>query len=430
MSRDELLRRVEPSEITIELAPPVDEETLQSARDIVRGVREGGVDRVRAYAERFGERQPGEPLMYGRDAMREAYDSLDSDVRGCLERVHERIRAFALAQREAVLAVDVPVPGGRAGHTIEPIQAAGCYAPAGRYPLPSSVLMTAATARAAGCARVVVASPGKSQVMLAASYVAGADEYLAVGGAHGIAALAFGFDGFEPVDKIVGPGNRWVTAAKQIVSDRVGIDMLAGPSELVVLADETADPAIVAADLLAQAEHDADARACLVTTSQDLVMAVESELRLQLEQLSTREVAADALRNGYACVTNELSQAINIVNTLAPEHLEIMTKDPHDVAHEIRHAGAVFIGQSAAEVLGDYGIGPNHTLPTGRTARHRGGLSVMDFLRFRTWVRIEDDAAAQPVMRDTMLLANVEGLDAHARSAAIRAKCGSTRQGG
>ena len=198
----------------------------------------------------------------------------------------------------------------------------------------------------------------------------------------------------------------------------------------MVLADETTDPAIVAADLLAQAEHDADARACLVTTSQDLAMAVESELRLQLEQLSTREVAADALRNGYACVTNELSQAIDIVNTLAPEHLEIMTKDSHEVAHEIRHAGAVFIGQSAAEVLGDYGIGPNHTLPTGRTARHRGGLCVMDFLRFRTWVRIQDDAAAQTVVRDTMMLASVEGLDAHARSAAIRAKSGSTRQGG
>lgn len=420
MSRDELLRRVEPSEITIELAPPVDEETLQSARDIVRSVREGGVGRVRAYAERFGERQPGEPLVYGRDAMRDAYESLDSDVRGCLERVHERISAFALAQREAVLAVDVPVPGGRAGHTIEPIQAAGCYAPAGRYPLPSSVLMTAATARAAGCARVVVASPGVSPVMLAAACVADADEFLAVGGAHGIAALAVGFDGFKPVDKIVGPGNRWVTAAKQIVSDRVGIDMLAGPSELVVLADETADPAIVAADLLAQAEHDADARACLVTTSSIIADRVNLELREQLEQLETRDTACESLRNGFVCVAGSMKEAIRVVNDLAPEHLELMCDDASDVSHEIRHAGAVFIGSDAAEVLGDYGIGPNHTLPTGGTSRSRGGLSVMDFLRIRTWVRIDDVAASQSVVRDTARLAEIEGLFAHRRSASLR----------
>ena len=281
--------------------------------------------------------------------------------------------------------------------------------------------MTAVTARVAGCDRVVVASPGAHPVMLAAAAIAGADEFLAVGGPHAIAALAYGFEAFGPVDAVIGPGNRWVTAAKHIVSGVVGIDMLAGPSELLVMADDTADPALVAADLLAQAEHDEDARAMLVTTSEPLRERVESELCRQLETLPTRETARVSLRNGFACVAPSVGEAIGVANMIAPEHLEILTADADEVVPRIRHAGAVFIGSSSPEVLGDYGAGPNHTLPTGGTARFQAGLSVSSLLRLRTWVRIENAGEAAILIEDTRRLARLEGLDGHDGSAARRA---------
>ncbi len=422
MNSTELLRRVSPEEVGREAHNPVDAQTLRAAGEIVDRVRSGGAGAVRSYAERFAERTPGQPLVLGRDAMRAAIDHIDAEDIAAIERVHERIFTFAKAQLDAIGALDVPVPGGRAGHTIEPIAEVGCYAPAGRYPLPSSVLMTAATARAAGCDRVVVASPGAHPVTLAAAWIAGADEFLAVGGAHAVAALAFGIEGLCPVDKIIGPGNRWVTAAKQLVSSAVGIDMLAGPSELGVLADDSAEASVVAADLLAQAEHDTDAVVYLVTTSERLVEEVQLELGRQLFDLPTRNTARAAVRNGLACVTRDLDEAVALVNTLAPEHLEIMTHDPEGVAARVRHAGALFVGDATSEALGDYGIGPNHTLPTGGTARFRAGLSVLDLVRVRTWIRVDTPNAMDSVLRDIERLANLEGLTGHARSVTLESR--------
>ena len=276
------------------------------------------------------------------------------------------------------------------------------------------------TARAAGCERVVVASPGAHPLMLAAAAVAGADEFLAVGGAHGVAAMAYGFEGFEPCDVIAGPGNRWVTAAKQLVSGVAGIDMLAGPSELLVIADASADAAVVAADLLAQAEHDGDAVPMLITTSRVLSEAVERELSRQLDALPTRETARAALRNGFVCVTDDAGAALRVADLVAAEHVEIHAKDAPELAARLRHAGAVFIGAGAAEVIGDYGAGPNHTLPTGGTARFRAGLSVTAFLRLRTWIRLDDADAARPLAEDAAALAEMEGLAGHAASARAR----------
>ena len=243
----------------------VDAATLTEASKIVENVRLDGKDAVTQYAQQFGEAEDGQALVLGRDVLEHAVDSIDASTRLLLERTASRIALFARAQRDAVCEVDVDVPGGRAGHTVEPIANAGCYAPAGRYPLPSSVLMTGVTARVAGCSRVVVASPSRAPIMLAAAASAGAEQYLAVGGAHAVASMAFGFDGFAPCDVIAGPGNKWVTAAKQLVSDAVGIDMLAGPSELLIIADGTADVRTIAADLLAQAEHDPEASSMLIT---------------------------------------------------------------------------------------------------------------------------------------------------------------------
>lgn len=419
-----MLKRVRPGDLGRAIRPPVDGETLRLASEIVESVRAGGESAVRAYAERFGERGPGELILLGRAAMSAALETLDAGERGVLERTAERIRVFAQAQRDAVRPVDVAVPGGRAGHDVLPVRSAGCYAPAGRYPLPSSVLMTAVTARVAGCERVVTASPGAHPVMLAAAAIAGADEFLALGGAHGVAAMAFGFEGFARCDVISGPGNKWVTAAKQLVSGVVGIDMLAGPSELLVVADTSADAELVARDLLAQAEHDADAVPMLVCTSDALAEAVDAALGRQLGELETREVGREALRNGFVCVAESIDEAIEIASEIAAEHLEVMTADADGVASRIRNAGGVFVGASSAEVFGDYGIGPNHTLPTGGTARFRSGLSVMAFLRLRTWLRVEDDGAPGDLIDDVAALASMEGLAGHRASAMARGRPG------
>ncbi|MEM8835054.1 MAG: histidinol dehydrogenase [Planctomycetota bacterium] len=421
---DALLRRVNPSEITSVVKPPVDAETLDAARTIVDDVRDRGLDALRDHAERFGERTRDQPILLDTSAMSCAFESLDERDRAVLVRTAERIERFARAQRACITDLDTDVPGGRAGHTVVPVTNAGCYAPGGRYPLPSSALMTAVTARVTGCQRVVVASPGAHRVTLAAAHVAGADEFLAVGGAHAVAALAFGCEGFERVDVIAGPGNAYVTAAKQLVSGVVGIDMLAGPSELLVLADDSADPAVIAADLLAQAEHDTRAVPILVTTCDALPDLVEAQLRAQLDALRTRDVAAQALANGYACVAPNLDDAIRVCDTVAPEHLEVMTRDAEGVGQRLRNAGALFLGATSAEVFGDYGAGPNHTLPTGGTARFQSGLSITHFLRLRTWLSIEDPAGSG-LIDDVRRLAELEGLAGHEASAAKRADSGS-----
>ena len=414
-----LLRMVAPERVRRSGRAAIDPVALADAAAIIAQVRQGGAAALEQIAIRFGERRAGEPLVLDRADMRRALHTIDAEDRAVLERAAERIAQFARAQRASVRPLTMPVAGGHAGHTVEPVAAAGCYAPGGRYPLPSSALMTAVTAREAGCERVVVASPGAAPIVLAAAAIAGADQFLALGGAHAVAAMAYGFDGLEPVDVIAGPGNKWVTAAKHLVSASVGIDMLAGPSELLVIADDTADAATVAADLLAQAEHDDDAVPMLVMTSRRLADAVERELAAQLQTLDTAPTARRALANGFATVVGDIEQALAVSDRVAPEHLEIVTADAQAVASRVRHAGAVFIGTRAAEVFGDYGVGPNHTLPTGGTARCREGLSVAHFLRLRTWTRF-DNAIDPAIIADTERLATIEGLTAHARAAAMR----------
>jgi phosphoribosyl-ATP pyrophosphohydrolase/phosphoribosyl-AMP cyclohydrolase/histidinol dehydrogenase len=316
--------------------------------------------------------------------------------------------------------VTIPVPGGTAGHWIAPLERAGCYAPGGRYPLPSSVLMTAVTARTAGVKEIWVASPKPGAMTLAAAAIAGVDGVLAAGGAHAIAALAFGVGPVPASDIVVGPGNRYVTAAKQLVAARVAIDMLAGPSELVVFADASAAPAVVAADLLAQAEHDPEALPILVTFDRGLPVRVEAELGRQLASLPTADVARQALENGGVVLVANLEEGIAACDALAPEHLELLLGGAPEVAPRFTHFGAIFVGGAAGEVLGDYGAGPNHVLPTGGTARSMGGLSVYTFLRVRTWLRIDDGVAARPLIEDAAWFGRVEGLEAHARSAERR----------
>ncbi len=415
------LRRIEPSELPSLRRDPVDPETLAGAAAIVADVRDGGVEALRRYGIQFGDLPSADaPVMLGPAALKAAFDGLAVADQQLLERVATRIRTFARAQRNALSETSIPLPGGAAGHTLAPMERAGCYAPGGRFPLPSSVLMTAVTARVAGVEQVWVASPKPTTMTLAAAHVAGADAVVPVGGAQAIAALAYGAGPIPACDVIVGPGNRWVTAAKQLVSGRVAIDMLAGPSELVVFADASADPATVAADLLGQAEHDVDAVPILVSLDVALVDAVNDELARQVATLSTNATASEALKNGFAVVAASVDEGVAICDQLAPEHLELDLDDAEGVASRLRHYGALFIGHAAAEVLGDYGAGPNHVLPTGGTARFSGGLSVFDFLRVRSWLRIDDPSLAVGMIEDAVALAGHEGLEAHARSAARR----------
>jgi len=395
-------------------------EALATAAEIVEAVRRGGEPAVRRQAERFGELQQNEPIVIQRPALEQALRALNRADRERLERVAGRIRTFAEAQRGALSELTVAIPGGKAGHTVAPVERAGCYAPGGRYPLPSSVLMTAVTARVAGVREVWVASPRPTPLMLAAAAVADVNGFLRIGGAHAIAALAYGAGPVPKCDVVVGPGNHYVTAAKRLVAGDVGIDLLAGPSELVVFADGTADPALVAADLLAQAEHDPCALPVLVAVGPSLSAQVDKEIGQQLTDLPSADVARAALANGGVITVETIDDGIAVCDAIAPEHLQLHLADAPAVAPRLAHYGALFIGAAAGEVLADYGIGPNHVLPTGGTARWTGGLSVLTFLRVRTWVRMIDASAAREVIEDAAWLGRAEGLEAHVLAASLR----------
>jgi histidinol dehydrogenase len=422
------LRVVAPSEVRKLSLDPVDDTTRAQAAEILTDVRENGEAGLRRRALALKDIESEDtPLVVSAAELKAAFDALPEDQQSLLQRSADRIRSFAEAQRASITEMETPVPGGMAGQSIAPVAVAGCYAPGGRYPLPSSVLMTAVTARVAGVKLVVVASPRPTEVTLAAAHVAGADILLRVGGAQAIGAMAYGIESgsvqthVPACDVIVGPGNRWVTAAKQMVSGRVAIDMLAGPSECLVLADATADPAVIAADLLAQAEHDTDALPILITV-QDPTMGdrVNAELEKQLETLSTADVARVAVSKGFVVNLPTLDAAIDMCDVLAPEHLEVMTADADVVGKRLKNYGGLFVGTRSAEVFGDYAAGPNHVLPTSGTARYTGGLSVFTFLRMRTWLRIDDAEASQGLVRDAAQLARLEGLEGHARSAEAR----------
>jgi phosphoribosyl-ATP pyrophosphohydrolase/phosphoribosyl-AMP cyclohydrolase/histidinol dehydrogenase len=395
-------------------------DVVTRARMIVNDVRDRGEAAVREYAGQFDGLGPGCALVIPRAELEAALDALPPDDRRRLTRVAARIRAFAEGQRRALAPFEMPIPGGRAGHVVAPVASAGCYAPGGRYPLPSSVLMTAITARSAGVDKVWVASPRRDPIMLASAALAGADGFLGVGGAQAIAALAFGLGDLAPSDIVVGPGNAYVTAAKRAVFGHVGIDSLAGPSELVVVGDAQSDAGDIAADLLAQAEHDPDALPILVSIGEPLASRVTMEIGRQLETLPTADVAREALHHGGVIVADTIDDAIETCNALAPEHLHVHAQVDGRTLGRFRHYGALFIGKSSAETSGDYGAGPNHVLPTGRAARYAGGLSVLTFLRVRTWLEIDDPIAADELYADAAWLGRIEGLEAHARASERR----------
>ncbi len=409
-------RQLPPDELH-QITSSIDDETYHVAGQIVADVQAEGEAAVRRYAAKFDGLSEDATLVQHRPDLLNALQTVDVDIRSLLQRTADRIRRFAEIQLATLTDCSVDIPGGSVGHRWIPLRAAGCYAPGGRYPLPSSVLMTAVTARVAGVREVWVASPRPDAVTLAAAAIADADGLISVGGAQAIAAMSTGLDsGLPKCDVIVGPGNRFVTAAKALVARSTRIDMLAGPSELVVVASADADAGFVAADLLAQAEHDVDARPILITNSSALVDAVTAELEKQLSDLPTAEVARTALQSGGYVVVDGLEQAVECCRRIAPEHLSLQGAEFEAVAETFDMGAALFVGSYAAEVLGDYGAGPNHVLPTGGAACANSPLSVATFLRMQTQLQIDDPVAAAGLATDAEAMGRLEGLAAHARS--------------
>ncbi len=417
--KNKILRVTTTENFQIKRRDPVDEQTLAHTATIISKIKSDKDNGLRRCIERY-EQRTGDPILIERPELETAYLRLSQDVRDVLVRTRDRISRFAQAQRDCLTPLNVQIEGGRAGHDISPVSRVGCYAPGGNYPLPSSVLMTAVTAKVAGVSSVIVATPSNDDIMLGAAWLAGADQVLWAGGAHAIAALAYGLQDMEAVDIIVGPGNRWVTAAKALVVGHVGIDMLAGPSELVVVADETGHPETIAADLIGQAEHDIDAIPILVTTSEELAQNVILSCESQLEDLPTAKIAREALGNGSVVLCSSREEMVDVVNRCAPEHLEIQCINPEQFLSEVQHYGGAFVGTFSAEVFGDYGLGPNHVLPTGGTARYTGGLSVLTFIRVRTWIKMDAVSPQDPIVLDTIAIAEYEGLIGHARSVKSR----------
>ncbi|HZP42594.1 MAG TPA: histidinol dehydrogenase [Candidatus Binatia bacterium] len=405
----------------------------RDVRKIVAAVRRGGDRALLALTRRLdGVRLAPRELALSRDAMAAAYRSLPARVRRDLDLAARRVRAFHRRQREASWSFRDP-SGARLGQMIAPLGRVGVYVPGGRAAYPSTVLMTAIPARVAGVGEVIAVSPagrdGVRPIVAAACHVAEVDVLYRVGGAQAIAALAYGTRTVPRVDKIVGPGNVWVATAKRLCFGAVDIDAIAGPSEVVVIADGRADPELVAADMLAQAEHDPLAAAVCLTADRRLARRVAGALDRQLATLPRRAIAARSLeRFGAIVVTRSLADAVALADRLAPEHLELLVRDPARWARRIRHAGAVFLGPWAPEAFGDYLAGPNHVLPTGGTARFASPLGVYDFVK-RTSVIDARPRTLRRLGPPVVRLARLEGLEAHGRAVERRlaAMGGSSR---
>ena len=396
----------------------------EAVADIIATVRQKGDAALYEYARRF-DKVELTALAVTEAELDQAFAAVDEDFIAVLRQAAANIRAFHEKQVRNGFLLERQ-GGAIIGQKITPIEKVGLYVPGGTAAYPSTVLMDAIPAKIAGCEEIVVVTPpgrdgSVNPAILVAAKIAGVDRIFKVGGAQAVAALAYGTESVPQVDKIVGPGNAYVAEAKKQVFGQVAIDMIAGPSEILVVADGTADARFVAADMLSQAEHDKMASAVLVTDSRRLAEAVSAELERQLPLLPRAEIARASIdRNGKIIVTDGgLSQAIDIANRIAPEHLELCVDNPFDYLDKIRNAGSIFLGKYCPEALGDYLAGPNHTLPTSGTARFSSPLSVDDFVKKTQFTYYTRDALAA-VSGKIALFAAKEGLDAHAKSATIR----------
>jgi len=396
-------------------------------RDVIADVRARGDVAVLEYTARFDGWTAGSPdrLEISLDACSKAVAAIDAGQRAALELAAARVRAYAVHQKMESWSY-TEADGTLLGQQVTPMDRVGLYVPGGKAAYPSSVLMNAVPAKVAGVGELIMVVPTPNgevnNMVLAAASIAGVDRVFALGGAQAVAGLAYGTDTIPPVDKIVGPGNTYVATAKRMVFGKVGIDMIAGPSEILVVCDGRTDPDWIAIDLFSQAEHDEDAQSILVSPDAEFLARVEASIDRLLPEMPRADIIQASLRGQGALVqVRDLDEAVEIANLVAPEHLELSVEDPQAMAARIRHAGAIFMGRYTAEVLGDYCAGPNHVLPTSRTARFSSPLGVYDFQKRSSLIQCSPEGAST-LGKTATILAHGEGLTAHARSAEVRIK--------
>lgn len=409
-----------------EILPRESEDTFKiegAVREIIENVRQNGDKALFEYCEKF-DKVKLDCLKVSEAEIFEAVSKTDKSFLEILKEAKANIEAFHKLQKRSNF-VKNDKSGVVLGQKITPVEKAGIYVPGGTASYPSSVLMNAIPAKIAGVSRIVmVTPPGKdgkiAPSILAAAYIAGVDEIYKLGGAQAVAALAYGTESVPKVDKIVGPGNIFVATAKKMVFGTVSIDMVAGPSEILVIADGGCNPQFVAADMLSQAEHDKMASSILITDSKELALAVQKELEVQIELLPRAEICRASIdNNGKIILVDNLHKAVEISNEIAPEHLELSVEDPFGLLNDVKNAGSIFLGRNVPEALGDYFAGPNHTLPTMGTAKFSSPLSVDDFIKKSSFIYYTKDALLKD--KDKIVdFAKREGLDAHAKSISVR----------
>ncbi len=400
---------------------------LNLVEKIIKDVRAGGDKSILKYMEKFDKVYLNQnDLMVRSEEIEEAYEKISKSQLHAIKKASSNIYKFHKVQKSK-LEFEEQMDGILLGQIVRPIKSVGIYTPGGRNPYPSSVLMCAIPARVAGVKKIMSCTPpledGKVDPgILVASDLAGVNEIFRIGGAQAISAMAYGTETIPSVDKIVGPGNVYVTAAKLMVSCDVAIDLPAGPSEILIIADEKANPNYIASDMLAQAEHDPESLVILLTTSRKFVDKVISELEMQKKTLSRKKIVENSLgNNGFIVIIDDLKEATDLANEIAPEHLEIFTRNPHRLLKEVENAGAIFLGEYSPVAIGDYAAGTNHVLPTGGWARIHSGLSILDFIKTMNVVECSSKGLKK-LAESTIALAELERLDGHAKSIIARRK--------
>ena len=392
-------------------------ESISSVNEIISDIRKNGDKAIKKYAKKFD----GEDIKAFRltdKEIKKAVENVDKKTIDTIKFAIKNVKEFAKAQFNSVKEIEVNVNGNTLGQKIVPLDSVGCYIPGGNYPLPSSAVMTIVPAKVAGVKRVIAMSPKIKDVTIAAAHLAGADEIYRIGGVQAIAAMAYGTETIKKVNKIVGPGNKFVTSAKKQVFGECGIDFLAGPSEVLIVADNSANPDFIAADMLAQCEHDKDARAFLICFSKEFAQKVDKKAKEYLQKLPTKEIAQISYDKSIAVVVNSINEAIELSNNKAPEHLEFCLDGAQDIM-KFTNYGSLFIGNYSAEVFGDYVSGTNHTLPTNQVAKYSGGLSVFDYFKIQTY-QIINEKSVKETAQKASALAEKEGLFAHKLAADVR----------
>ena len=401
-----------------------DQSIVELVSNIISEVRSRGDDALLEYTNQFDRRSANiDALEISKQELKSALDRISGSLRNSLEHATERIRQFHEKQKQNTWTFE-DKEGNVLGQKITPLDRVGVYVPGGKAAYPSSVLMNVIPAHVAGVKEIIMVVPTpdeeRNDLVLAAAAIAGVSRVFTVGGAQAVAALAYGTNLIPKVDKIVGPGNIYVATAKREVFGVVGIDMIAGPSEVVIVSDGSADPDWVAMDMFAQAEHDEQASAILITPDESFINRVSDSIEKLLPEMERAEIIIASLKNNGAIIkVNDLKQAIDVVNIIAPEHLELSVSDPDALLDDIRHAGAIFMGHYSSESLGDYCAGPNHVLPTARTARFSSPLGVYDFQKQSSIIKCAKDSVSK-IVETASVLAHGEGLIAHARSAEYR----------